>query len=897
MKYVKSVYPKWAEDVKKWQEMKKEPHRNLEQHRSDLHSTPYRNFHSFTDFKRLPYHSVPDNSSYYPGSSDYRRDKVENSGENLSYDREDMDYSMDRNRSYRNSSKNVMGHPMRSSRDTKGYSNDRVGIFRDRDSYPRNMFEFPSRERMAYPRDIPRSFRETTDLSWDEMGFSRGYSRSDIGYPRMYNGGPWMYPQHTPPGMYPHSAHPYFVPMPAPFGVPPWSTPGYDHWSDPRGRSFEDYGKGERQGFPGNGKERAQNESFVGDGREQREGMRDEVSPSARNGDLFHDEGKERHANQRRNSRDGEDFTGRSSPENVFDGERVGGEHINDTPAGVMRQNPGRDHSLRQQKKENYQSNTGSRASPQKTLEGKTDKSSCPSSKAQDRGDFEMKQVRGEEMNDRIAMDVSDQRYLQPKEELTDRTTISEHFDAVKVSKPSGGEYLGEPIRDIRLIQMRTEGSGFGSRDVVNTDSISLPTIHQYEGDPRDIFSDISDTENLNQNADGGGKQGELEDYNGYLGSEAPKQYNAKAGGGISGIQQRNQDDDSPVNSRHSREKDTSNISNSQTLGQNDASQIDRKENVKDPQEFDPKVLHKGKKVESSVPGSQQGLLQREVLGSKSSVVEDLIGDDVSDFEVSEAELSDEDMAGKKPLSENLISGSVKRETEGVTGEDETEDDNVGMSNGNMVGCEEIGQNDIFNESLAGFQSEQKNSSGQRRAARKSVPPIEKDLSEISETGHTKEDVLKRSNSDEKVSDIECGVSDASLEQISEEIAKTSSENSKRIIDLEDTENNVKTENGNIQRPKIDSIQDVEDKGGMKVDTSKGEGSPNEHQEVTSTKNLTDITQEGYREKLGESIDKESDEKILSEDEKSKSGILEEISFSSEESTFESVPAQEKNQR
>ena len=89
---------------------------------------------------------------------------------------------------------------------------------------------------------------------------------------------------------------------------------------------------------------------------------------------------------------------------------------------------------------------------------------------------------------------------------------------------------------------MRSEGSGFGSRDAVNTDSISLPTIQQYEGDPRDIFSDISDSENLDQNDDSG-KQGLLEDCNG-----APKQDStnlidhehakAKAASGISGIQQ-----------------------------------------------------------------------------------------------------------------------------------------------------------------------------------------------------------------------------------------------------------------------------------------------------------------------------------------------------------------------
>ena len=89
---------------------------------------------------------------------------------------------MDRNRSYRNSSEYPKG-TVKSFRDIKGYSKDRMGTIRDRDSC-RN--QSSPRERMTFPRDKPRSFRETTDLSWDEMGFSqRGYPGTDIGYPRM----------------------------------------------------------------------------------------------------------------------------------------------------------------------------------------------------------------------------------------------------------------------------------------------------------------------------------------------------------------------------------------------------------------------------------------------------------------------------------------------------------------------------------------------------------------------------------------------------------------------------------------------------------------------------------------------------------------------------------------
>ena len=75
-------------------------------------------------------------------------------------------------------------------RDIKGYSNDRMAIIRD--SY-RN--QSSPRERMTFPRDKPRPIRETTDLSWDEMGFSRR------GYPG------WMYPQNTPPGSHNRVTH------------------------------------------------------------------------------------------------------------------------------------------------------------------------------------------------------------------------------------------------------------------------------------------------------------------------------------------------------------------------------------------------------------------------------------------------------------------------------------------------------------------------------------------------------------------------------------------------------------------------------------------------------------------------------------------------------------------
>ena len=95
-------------------------------------------------------------------------------------------------------------------------------------------------------------------MKWDSLreailGLTLGILR--------YNGGAWMYPQNAPPALFSQPSYSYFVPMPAPFGAQQWSTPSYDLWSDSRGRSYENYSKGERQSFAENGKERAQNET------------------------------------------------------------------------------------------------------------------------------------------------------------------------------------------------------------------------------------------------------------------------------------------------------------------------------------------------------------------------------------------------------------------------------------------------------------------------------------------------------------------------------------------------------------------------------------------------------------------------------------------------------------
>ena len=952
MQYVKSVYPKWTEDLRKWQDVKKRSHHDVERNgqfvslQSDLHSTPYRNHHSFTDFQRSPSRSVPDSKKNYGRSSEYPRDRMGNFRDNVGFGRGEIGHPMDMSGSYMDRSghpKDNIGH----SRDMMSYHNDRMGSSIDGVRYPRNM--------------NPRSFRETTERSWDEMGFSRGYPRNDVGYPRMYNGGQWIYPQTTPSGMFPHAAHPYFAPVPVPYAVPRWSTPSYDHWSNPHGRRYED--QDEKQGFNGNGKERSHNASFERDERGRRDGMQGEVLPNTRNGELHPDERKERFVDHRPHSRDVNSFH-KVSSENLLDHDRYPTtNHSSRPPADATRQYHELGERLGRGSQANRQKNKGgdekdereidSRTLPQQRLEGESENrvaSFRPQDRSQelfnDRGpsfrprddsqelfsDRERNHQLQGKVNGRMTRDDDDQRPIPQKndEELTDRTTISEHFDAVKVDKPDRREHLGEPIQDSRLMQLRSEGAGLGSREAINTDSISLPTIHQYEGDPRDIFSDISDSEPLNGRA-----EAPKQDGTSRIDSHHSK---AKDDRDTSGIHQLNQGDGSQIGNKgknYDGRKNYSDISNNQPLSRDGSSRVDRKHSEeKGPKELEPK-MSQGKKVESSPPGGDRRLLKREVSESKSSVVEDLIGDDVSDFEVSDVELSDDDMEGKEPLSETLLSGNVVGEAEGLAGReiggisgdvgDETgvkdkRNKQGSVMSENKAEYKEDEGNDISNEGLAGDRVEKSSHpneimSQHKENARESVLPTEKEsreLSEILEVGSTSNKENVQNNDDKNVIHEDY----SSDESIQEELAKTDSDNtsSKRKADTDVSESQVNADGENIGGLKDGSIEqrDAENTAGLKVDSFEDEG----HVEVTKTKSPTsaekdfalredsrsepreaDQSVEGNKGKPGESADKERLEDIHSEDEKSKSVVLEEVSFSSAESSSVSLPVLGNNTR
>ena len=870
MQYVKSVYPKWKEDMKKWKEEKQHRRHNerkigpFASRQSNLHSTPRRKLY---EFETSPPRSVVNSMENYGVPLDYLGDRVDDSKDTTGFRREELGHPMDMNGSYVDSS----GY----TRDNIGQSRDITGSYMDSSEYtighPRDTIRYPndrmgsSFDKMTYPRNRnPRSFREATELSWDEMGFTREHPRNDIVYPRMYNGGPWMYPQTTPPGMFPHH---YFAPMQVPYSLPRWCTPGYDHLSNAYDRSYGVNGKNERQGFPEDNIDHPQNASFEGGEQRQRK-----VLANTRNVELYPDQRKEPHSHNV-DSFDREDLAGRSSSKYLPNDDRQPTVTVNKlNENGTKRQHAASQRSSRDAHERNMEVDENYERES-RGIEGVSE-NLVANFRASDR---ERNRQRNGNMDGRRTVDGDDKRHVQEKNEEvpTDRTTISEPFDAVKVN--GSREYSGEPVRDTRLTQLRNEGAEFGSKEVMNTDSISLPTIHQYEGDPRDIFSDISDSEPLNH---GNIERSKIQDGEASLVCEVPKQdgdsrtdsQRSEARGHSSGIQQGGS---GQVDGKHSKEKNCNDLSNSLPRCED---QADRKHS-KDPRELEPK-LAQGKKVESSAHENTKKL-KREVSESKGSVVEDLIGDDVSDFEVSETELSGEDMGGKKPLGETLLSGNVKQESEGL----HTAVDN---------------------------ETEVKDGS-QYKETEKSVFPTETKSQEPSEvvkveSNSPKENVFKQNNNDKRFSND----GHSSDESIAEDLTKSGSDNtsSKRKTSAKASESKVQEDQEHVEGLKEGSIQDTkhnvtENMTGKKVDSLKNEGHPNEHIKTKSPLNAkndfalnedsrseskeTDLGLDRSSEKPAPTADKESVEEIVSEDEKSKSVVLEEVSFSSVESNSESV--------
>ena len=874
MQYVKSVYPQWTEDVKKWKEARKGNQNKTEQSgpfgssRYHLHSTQNRKNNSFTNYEMSPTRSVPDSRKSYEDSFEYPRFKMEDSRDNVGYSRTEIGHTMDMNRTYmdqKGHSKDTLEH----SRNMMDYSNDRMGysmgFSSDRVGY--------SRDRMACLRNMPGSLRETKDLSWDEMGFSRGYPRNNIGYPAMYNGGPWMYPQNAPPGRFSYPSQPFFAPMPVPYGGPRWSTP--DQWYNPNGRNYEHHETIDKQDVSRNGKEFSQN------GREMQSDFRETEC-----------------SNQQQQSHDGEGFTNHSyitGPEDAtrkyhYPGQRLEGSNgetdllknrVHEDGEKPRRLFPGKQGDERLEGRDHHRIQGGSE-------------------------ELVNHQTKGKLIGRMVAPenDRQENRGASNKEELTDRTTISEHFDGGKESRRTEREYVGEPLRDTRLMQLRSEGK-FGSGEAMNTDSISLPTLHQYEGDPRDIFSDISESEPLNVSCREDTKPKKQGDgFNRESLNQAGTTVHIDTredNGNSSSIRRLSQAGSCRAESKSSQGMNNGDISNSQSLSQDGGNRVGSKHSLeKKESESAPKDSH----VESSAPGSDRRFLKHEVSEKKSSVVEDLIGDDVSDLEISEVELSDDELKGKEEMDDTLVSVKVKNDGVVVTGGvGNRTDDGVRIKQGELKNeiLAEVGRNEISSDEDGLVESVHSNESTRKHDEVKEdvASTGSKESGEIlviDDNG--KENVTEQNKKDKNIKD---GMSQSIDESISEELAKTDSY--RRETDVNVGESRPKTDASNVQEMKKISpshkTEDVKDESLENEDTVLGESRKVKSKIAMNAETESSAKQDSKIEsrKAGESVDKRGNEEIISEDdEKSKSGVLE-ISFSSAESTSESIPAQEKSLR
>ena len=139
---------------------------------------------------------------------------------------------------------------------------------------------------MTFPRDKPRSFRETTDLSWDEMdsliesilGLTLGILECTMVGHACIHKIHHLVCSHDQVAYILYQCHHHLV----------YSNVVLLVMICGRIRAVEVMkinSKGERQGFAGNGNERAQNESFVD--KHRGDEMEDEVLPRARNIKLF----------------------------------------------------------------------------------------------------------------------------------------------------------------------------------------------------------------------------------------------------------------------------------------------------------------------------------------------------------------------------------------------------------------------------------------------------------------------------------------------------------------------------------------------------------------------------------------------------------------------------------
>ena len=790
MQYVKSVYPKWSADLKRWQEARnrsQDPIARSDQKRtslnpgSALHSTPRA---SRLSFERSPSHTPhirEDTGTKYGGSSGYLRDT------NGSY--------MDKTR----------------------YDKDKMG-------YPKERASF-----------LNGSLRDRSDLSWDEMVFRKGYSENDMRYPW---GGTMVYPQHSPHGMYLHPAHSYVLPMPA-YGMPRWSTPGYhDPWSMSytRGTGYEDYGNNDRQNLSFE----RRRQSYEGHERPHKhETLQRDVLPNSENREF--------------SSR----FYAESSPDN--------GRY------------PARRYSNR---KQDLLGSSVLKADTQQLRRGEEGASQDQSDGGISDDPEKIKRpAPRKETKDRISQhsDVHSERRMQQRnnpdqdgnfnEELTDHTTLKTgEFGEQHLT--GGRDCFVERVEDARLKQLRSKENEFGSGEVINTDSISLPTIHQYEGDPGEIFSEISSSEPLNH--DYSQQIESKHSKGGNLNSQQPSD-RIKSKQGIKGNSDRDNSDGEQL------KKDGTGL-----VGDDQAQEKDK--------EIDSNISQKNK---VGTDGNDKQLLTTEVSESKTSVVEDLIGDDVSDFEVSNSEHSEVSFERNAPIA--LASGNVDGET-GLVGH-EIEDicnENVNGMKAKQTGVmiesmDECEYSGFPNDALVGKEETQTG--------------IEDNVQENNIAGKKAITRNNLSNESTKQQKEVAGSVVAPLRNETEDLMEDEvpTETGKGKVNEQNAVGDSFTDENNMTHSGDEPIPEELQKTDGDVSTGKSKVAEDNHRdEKTNYANNSgkeSVIAVLENEKKGENDDKESDGKFLSENEKSKSGLLEELSLSSVESSSESLPALGSNMR
>lgn len=954
MRYVKAVYPKWKEDVVKWREVNvKQSRKGVERRplhpQYEVHS-PSGN-HCFNANGRSPFPSSQHNKNY-GNSFEYSRHPRKHNDE-IRIDGDGGPY-MDRS-----------GCP----NDTTSYSN----VIR----YPDHRLR-SSVDPMEYPGDTnARSFRGT-ELSWDEMAFTRDCSTSDIVYQRMYHSEPWICPQTTPPGMLPYSIDPYFARLPAPYALSRLPIPRYECRSHPHGLS---YVNGDLQGFTtsydgslntslkrdkrGHIDEiskdvslNARTVEYTGEIKQGRQenGERDRQDLAASYGLAFEvNEGGNRddkpmevstnsrqsYLNQRKhsdvNSVHVEDIHGYHSAENELHGQEYSGysgNPLSKPPIQSLRSSENVD-GTRNDKSDENTGKTSCRLPHGKIQEG------AESNRDRKQELFEdcerSHQLKGT-LNSRMAIDDVDPRHLQQKsdEEITDRTTISENFDVVKITKSGEREYLNKPTRDIRVAPLIREVNGSFSKDTMKTDSISLPTIHQYEGHPRDIFSDSSYGETQDNRVErkhSKQKQNYIDVSDGALnyGRSYMKPSKAQNSGDISDYEQPKDVPKSYTtdvsNSQPQRQEDNE-INEKQSLGSvplktGDVSRTNsllfegkdynNSNGQVGPYPVNSEVAEGDDRIDIS---NNQSLnrttddrsLKREVSDGKTSVVEDLLGDDVICFELSD--ISDVDES-KKSSSESWGSGNMK---ENNAGQAEIASGSSSGSLENSKAVDDSGMSQVgVDKSVMGYEAEQymtddvmarskvERNGGVHEGSRrlkeqsKTVPPtkLSERKDQWNEKLETKKDDAHEQNS--KKSDSHCGAIDSPNElSLPDGLKKIDSDHSDRSklyypqhgeIQADSSEREEKKrESGKLSKTR--SFENKEKHAVLKEDSKSDSNGAELH--VGSNK--------GEPGESGE--DKEDTNGVMSDkDDKSKSGILEEVSLSSAQSSSESTPVQENNTR